>query len=270
MQDLETISTKIASDHKLKELEEQMVNKFKVNVGHRAANNLAWTNKWNIINQNNENIKTKIHNLEAHTTRVPAEEVRGTEQREEEDQVDAETEPEPAKGYFQKFLQNYERRQQNLQRFCLNWKLDCRVVMMGGMFMTGIGAGCTILIIFIIIQTCNTAKKVKRIRDYLDIKDTRREQAEDDQKWKELIEQDDKTIIIPNPTRNHALLEITKKKLEDMENRTEEYMKLAEHNFEEIRHWIPSIRQWIPTQTIATRDQKEDETIPLLEKSSMP
>ena len=132
--------------------------------------------------------------------------------------------------------------------------------------MTGIGAGCTILIIFITIQMCNTAKKVKRIRDYLDIKDTRGEQAEDDQKWKELIEQKEKKIIIPNPTRNNALLEITKKKLDDLDDKTDEYMKMVEHNFEEIRQWIPSIRRWIPIQTIAARDQKEDETIPLLEE----
>ena len=269
MQDLEIISTKIASDHKLKELEEQMVNTAKVNVGHQAANNIAWTTKWNIINQNIENIKTKIHNLETHTTRVPAEEVKGTEQQEGEDREDADTEPEPAKGYFQKFLQNYERSQQSLQRFCLNWKIDCRVVMMGGMIMTGIGAGCTILIIFITIQMCNTAKKVKRIRDYLDIKDTRREQDKDDQYWRELIDLEEmtnkqpKTTFIPNPIRNRALIKVINDKLKGVINREDQNDQAEAVNCQKIR-------QWIPAEIKSVIDQQENETIPLLERSSMP
>ena len=186
MQDLETISTKIAIDHKLKEVKEQVENKIDVNIGQRVANNLAWTDKWNIINQKFENIQIKVNNLETNTNNVPTEDRRETEHREEEDQ-DADPTPEPAEGYFQKFIQAYEKRQQSLQRFCLNWKLDCRVVVMGGMFMTGIGAGCTVLIIFITIQTCNTAKKVKRIRHYLDIEHTRKEQVENDQHWRERI-----------------------------------------------------------------------------------
>ena len=266
MQDLETISTKIASDHKLKEVKEQVENKIEVNIGQRVANNLAWTDKWNIINQKFENIQIKVNNLETNTNNVPTEDRRETEHREEEDQEDADPTPEPAEGYFQKFIQAYEKRQQSLQRFCLNWKLDCRVVVMGGMFMTGIGAGCTVLIIFITIQTCNTAKKVKRIRHYLDIKDTRKEQAEDDQHWKEKIEQEEgkKDIPIPNPTRNHAMMRVIRKKLTILENKTEVNTNIAEHNFEEISS------NWNTTRQAATRDQEENETIPLLEKTSMP
>ena len=265
MQDLETISTKIASDHKLKEVKEQVENKIEVNIGQRVANNLAWTDKWNIINQKFENMQIKVNNLETNTNNVPTEDRRETEHREEEDQ-DADPTPEPAEGYFQKFIQAYEKRQQSLQRFCLNWKLDCRVVVMGGMFMTGIGAGCTVLIIFITIQTCNTAKKVKRIRHYLDIEHTRKEQVEDDQLWRERIEKEDgkHDIPIPNPTRNHAMMRVIRKKFTILENKTEENTENTEHNFEEISS------NWNTTRQAATRDQEENETIPLLEKTSMP
>ena len=73
MQDLETISTKIASDRKLKDLEKQMVSKLEVNTGQQAENNLAWTDKWNTITQNIENNKIKINNLEAKTDDESAE-----------------------------------------------------------------------------------------------------------------------------------------------------------------------------------------------------
>ena len=132
--------------------------------------------------------------------------------------------------------------------------------------MTGIGAGCTVLIIFITIQTCNTAKKVKRIRNYLDIEHTRKEQVEDDQHWREKIEKEDgeHDIPIPNPTRNHAMMRVIRKKLTILENKTEANTNTAEHNFEEISS------NWNTTRQAATRDQEENETFPLLEKTSMP
>ena len=269
MQDLETISIKIASDKQIKELEEQMDNRFGVNTGHRAASNIAWTNKWNTINQNIDNIKIKIEKLEDNTNNV-TEIVREPEHQEEEDQENAEPAPEPVEGYFKKFLQAYEKRQQSLQRFCQNWKLDCRVVVMGGMFMTGIGAACTILIIFITIQTCNTAKKVNRLTDYLDTKNTRKEQMADDQSWTEQIkkwkdEKDwhQKVIPIPNPNRNYALIGVIGEKLALMTNKTDEQTAVTVHNFENISSNWNTIRQ-------APANQEEDETIPMLETNNMP
>ena len=136
--------------------------------------------------------------------------------------------------------------------------------------MTGIGAGCTILIIFITIQMCNTAKKVKRIRDYLDIKDTRREQDKDDQHWRELIDLEEidpniqpKTTFIPNPIRNRALIKVINDKLKEVINREDQNDQAEAVNCQKIR-------QWIPAEIKSVIDQQENESIPLLEKSSMP
>ena len=132
--------------------------------------------------------------------------------------------------------------------------------------MTGIGAGCTILIIFLTIQTCIIAKKVKRIRKYLDIKDTRREQEEDDQMWREKIEQGTK-ILRPNPTRNYAQMMVDKEIRTAWENRLDTHTDTNDQNIEVHRNWTDDY-----TQIIATRDQdqKEYETIPLLETGTIP
>ena len=135
--------------------------------------------------------------------------------------------------------------------------------------MTGIGAGCTILIIFITIQMCNTAKKVKRIRDYLDIKDTRKEQDKDDQHWRELIDLEErsdkqpKTPFIPNPIRNRALIKVINDKLKEVINREDQNDQAEVVNCQKIR-------QWIPAEIKSVIDQQENESIPLLEKSGMP
>ena len=136
--------------------------------------------------------------------------------------------------------------------------------------MTGIGAGCTILIIFITIQTCNTAKKVKRLREYLDTKNTRKEQMADDQGWKEQIEEWKDTvkwhqneIPIPNPTRNYAMLRLIATKVVELDNRTTEHTDKADDNFQAISSNWYTIRQ-------APANQEENETIPMLENSNMP
>ena len=130
---------------------------------------------------------------------------------------------------------------------------------MGGMFMTMIGAGCTVLVIYITIQTCNTAKKVKRIWEYLDIKDTRREQEEDDQLWRENIEQEIK-VLRPNPTRNQAQMDYDKKKMNQRLNRTAQGVDMTDENVELLRQHAVN---WCNTR-MPTRDQEEEVTIPLL------
>ena len=97
MQDLETILTKIASDRKLKDLENQMVSILEVKTGQQAAINLAWTDKWNTITQNIENNQIKIDNLTAQTDNESAEE-------EEENQEEPEPVPNSVDGYFKKFF----------------------------------------------------------------------------------------------------------------------------------------------------------------------
>ena len=223
MQDLERISTKIASEHKLKELEEQVDRKFEVNRGQQAENNLAWKAKWNTINQNIENNRNRINNLESNKRNElagePAGEVRDTEHEDKEGQNLVNK---TMDGYFQTFVQELNMQQQSLQNFCRDWNLDCRVIAMGGMFMIMIGGVCTCLVIYITIQTCNTEKRVKRIREYLDIKDTRREQEEDDQMWIEKIEQGTR-VTRPNPTRNRAQMDFDKGKTKEKLNSTAEW-----------------------------------------------
>ena len=124
--------------------------------------------------------------------------------------------------------------------------------------MTMIGAGCTVLVILITIQTCNTAKKVKRIREYLDIKDTRREQEEDDQMWKDKIGQGC-TVIRPNPTRNQEQMKNYKKELKELINRTARDAETAENNMELLRQHA----RWLNIRG-STRDQEEEVNIPLL------
>ena len=124
--------------------------------------------------------------------------------------------------------------------------------------MTMIGAGCKVLVIFIAIQTCNTARKVKRIREYLDIKETRKEQEEDDQMWKDKIGQGDK-VIRPNPTRNKEQMKHDKNELKEMINRTARDAETAENNMELLRQHA----RWLNTRG-STRDQEEEVNIPLL------
>ena len=69
------------------------------------------------------------------------EEARNIKHEEEDDQ---EIVDDKVEGYFQKFFQKLGTQQQSLQKFCTDWKLDCRVIALGGMFMTMIGAGCTV------------------------------------------------------------------------------------------------------------------------------
>ena len=202
-------------------------------------------------------MKTTINNLESNKENEPAGEVRNTEHEEEEEQ---DLVNKTVDGYFQKFFQKLEMQQQSLQKFCTNCKLDCRVIAMGGMFMTMIGAGCTVLVILITIQTCNTAKKVKRIREYLDIKDTRREQEEDDQMWIENIEQEIR-VIRPNPTRNRAQMDYDKWKTQEWLNRTVEGADRTNGNLELIRqHTALALSN---TRT-PTKDQEKEVTTPLL------
>ena len=258
MQDLERISTKIASEHKLKELEEQVERKFEVNRGQRAGIDLAWTAKWNTINQNIENNRNRINNLESNKRNElagePAGEVRDTEHEDKEGQNSVN---ETMEGYFQTFVQELNMQQQSLQNFCRDWNLDCRVIAMGGMFMIMIGGVCTCLVVYITIQTCNTEKRVKRIREYLDIKDTRREQEEDDQMWIEKIEQGTR-VTRPNPTRNRAQMDFDKGKTKEKLNSTAEWAERTNGNLEMVRALAMS-----NTRT-PTQDKEEEVTRPLL------
>ena len=124
--------------------------------------------------------------------------------------------------------------------------------------MTMIGAGCTVLVIFIAIQTCNTARKVKRIREYLDIKETREEQEEDDQMWKDKIGQGC-TVIRPNPTRNQEQMTNDKKELKELINRAAQDAGTADNNMETLLQHA----RWLNIRG-STRDQEEEVTIPLL------
>ena len=163
-------------------------------------------------------------------------------------------------GYFQTFVQELNMQQQSLQNFCRDWNLDCRVIAMGGMFMIMIGGVCTCLVVYITIQTCNTEKRVKRIREYLDIKDTRREQEEDDQMWIENIEQEIR-VIRPNPTRNRAEMDYDKCKTQEWLNRTAEGAERTNGNLELIRqHTALALSN---TRT-PTKDQEKEVTTPLL------
>ena len=100
-------------------------------------------------------------------------------------------------------------------------------------------------------------KRVKRIREYLDIKDTRREQEEDDQMWIENIEQDIR-VIRPNPTRNRAQMDNDKGKTQERLNSTAEGAERTNGNLEMVRALALS-----NTRT-PTKDQEKEVTSPLL------
>ena len=206
MQDLETISAKIAGEEKIRQVEEQVKKKFAVNRGHQAETELEWTAKWNEIIRTIENNKNNISNLESQTRN----ETTGENNTEHEEEDDQELVDNKVDGYFQRFFQKLRIQQQSLQNFCKNWQLDCRVIALGGMIMTIIGAGCTIVVIILAIKTYTIARKVEGIWEYLDIKETRKEQEEDDQMWREMIGRGC-TVLRPNPTRNQEQIKKTRR-----------------------------------------------------------
>ena len=158
MQDLETISAKIASEEKVRQVEEQLEKKFVVNRGHQAETELEWKAKWNEIIRTIENNKNNISNLESKTRNGSTGE-NNTEHEEEDDQ---ELVDNKVYGYFQRFFQKLRIQQQSLQNFCKNWQLDCRIIALGGMIMIIIGAGCTIVVTILAIKTYTIARKVER------------------------------------------------------------------------------------------------------------
>ena len=143
MQDLERMSARIASEYDLKQLEDQMEKRFVVSRGKQVETELDWTAKWHEIAQHIENNKNSISSLETKTGNETAEEVvRDTEHEEEGDEEDDQEVTDKVEGYFLKFFQKLKVQQQSFQEFCTNWKLDCRIIALGGMVMTMIGAGC--------------------------------------------------------------------------------------------------------------------------------
>ena len=108
-------------------------------------------------------------------------------------------------------------------------------------------------------------RKVERMWDYLDIQATRKEQVEDDQMWRELIE-NGRREFKPNPTRNQK--QITKNYVDLMEkiNQTTENTTQMAKNVNVLKETTTDVLTHVQRQGDwePTRDQEPGATSPLL------
>ena len=121
---------------------------------------------------------------------------------------------------------------QKMKMFCVNWGLDCQMVLIIGLMMTAIWVLCTVIIIAIVVQTIRLTLRLERINHYLDLKSTNIKQEDHDA---EMLERKEKgrDDPHPNPSRNHKEIDHLKSKViemnEDARQRRANITRLNQH-----------------------------------------
>ena len=207
LQDLEGTSTKLHHEKQINQLKTEL----EIDRGHQASTRQSWDTNWTNMMKKVEDNRKNIHlSTRTESEPEPEREPTTTESGEDPEEEMSTT----SKNYFRWLKENFTLMTTNYDKFCNEWQLNCKAIAVTSVVMMGVGLATMITAIILAVKLYNLTKKVSgltkrvtRIYEYMELKETKEKQEEDDGKWTSLITQNQNNThnnYTANPTRNKA------------------------------------------------------------------